>query len=133
MKTMTDDRAKAEARARDYLVKRGYDPIWCDTTTDGTNIVSSIAHLILSVQEEAIEYAKNNICQFYPHMCRDEHEEVGFRGDDELCPVDKKLTERDAEVKRVVEEAWATIPALQSPPGLLSTRNEILRRLGLEK
>lgn len=23
----------------------------------------------------------------YPHMCRDDHEEVGWRGDGEMCPV----------------------------------------------
>jgi hypothetical protein len=51
----------------------------------------------------------------------------------EKFTLETRLAERDAEVKRVVEEAWATIPALQSPPGLLSTRDEILRRLGLEK
>jgi hypothetical protein len=67
--------------------------------------------------------------QFYPHMCRDGHGEVGWRGDGELCPACRALNTRDERAKRIVEEAWATIPALQSMPGLLSTRDEIKRRL----
>lgn len=30
----------------------------------------------------------------YPHMCRDGHTEVGFRGDDELCPVCQEMCKR---------------------------------------
>jgi len=29
----------------------------------------------------------------YPHMCRMDHEEIGYRGDDERCPVCKRIDE----------------------------------------
>jgi hypothetical protein len=43
--------------------------------------------------------------QFYPHMCRDEHDEIGFRGDEELCPVCR--TKNDAEALVWEFAAWA--------------------------
>ncbi len=43
----------------------------------------------------------------YPHMCRDGHDEVGWRGDGELCPACLTLNARDERAKRIVEEVRA--------------------------
>ena len=31
----------------------------------------------------------------YPHFCRDDHDEVGFSGDAEVCPVCRMRNERE--------------------------------------
>jgi hypothetical protein len=127
---MASEQEKAEARAKEWL-----ESMPSDRLSIG---VANVADLILSVQEEAHARWRNALIPnnedtdlgrecLNPEFC------AGVLKESEKFTLETRLAERDAEVKRVVEEAWATIPALQSPPGLLSTRDEILRRLGLEK
>ena len=33
----------------------------------------------------------------YPHMCRDGHEAIGWRGDGEMCPVCREMAIADSE------------------------------------
>jgi hypothetical protein len=132
---MTDDRAKVEAKARAtaWLMQ--------EYQTAPPEEVAHLTDLIVSVQEETpLEMAcavleDRPLKGEYLHLvtCSGSRRHSPLiSGHSCSCPVGLKARGRDAEVKRVVEEAWATIPALQSPPGLLSTRDEILRRLGLE-
>jgi hypothetical protein len=44
-----------------------------------------IAELVRDCMDD--ERAASEGTRAYPHMCRDGHEEVGWRGEDEMCPV----------------------------------------------
>lgn len=123
-------RIQAEARAREW-VEEYCDPILEQDSIDYEHrysewlrrMTSSLADLILNVQEE---------------VKAEGHDAIYWLGEAfkarELAGKRKNAVDlRNAEVKRVVEEAFATIPALKTATGFLATRDEILRRLGLEK
>jgi hypothetical protein len=76
---------------------------------------------LTALLREVIEDAKGTLFQFYPHMCRDGHDEVGWRGDEELCPACRALNAKDAEWVRAVKER-ATFP---------EDADDILRRMGV--
>lgn len=54
----------------------------------------------------------------YPHMCRDGHDEVGFRGDDERCPACRARdevvmeTDRQYDLTRAVSDLWREIASV---------------------
>jgi hypothetical protein len=106
MTTMTDDRAKAEARAKEWLIR------WTNpATVEGSVHERALTDLILSVQEET---RRENAGLELKALKRGDH----FKA---------KLAERNAEVKRVVEEVRSEVQVGKE------ACDEILRRLGLEK
>jgi len=51
-------------------------------------------------REEAERRLDDAIRWIYPHMCRMDHPEVGYKTEDEVCPVCKTENERDAAIAR---------------------------------
>lgn len=79
-------------------------------TQNAIGLDDDLTDSLVALLKRVIEDSKS-LWHYYPHMCRDGHEELGFRSDDELCPVDKALAQRDAEVERLKEEKFGLIDA----------------------
>lgn len=60
-----------------------------DACADWLDLTRELAELRVQNERQA-ESLKHLDPKAYPHMCRDDHEQIGFSGDDELCPVCKR-------------------------------------------
>jgi hypothetical protein len=125
---MASEQEKAEARAKEWL-----ESMPSDRLSIG---VANVADLILSVQEEAHARWRNALIPnnedtdlgrecLNPEFC------AGVLKESEKFTLETRLAERDAEVKRVVEEVRSDTAPLPLLPE--DVCDEILRRLGLSE
>jgi hypothetical protein len=111
---MTDDRAKAEARAREWLVRylREVSRRRCNERDFFHLDKRAVTDLILSVQEDTHARWRNALIPnnedtdlgrecLNPEFC------AGVLKESEKFTLETKLAERDAEVKRVVAREYA--------------------------
>jgi len=76
----------------------------------------------------------------YPHMCRDEHDQIGWRGDDERCPVCRERDQLRTQVSDLTAQVETRIADAEFWQGAAERNGEasdslraVIERLKAEK
>ena len=108
---------------------------WMDSPCPhpGPESRSECAECLLALLAEVRREERERLAYHYPHMCRDEHEEIGFRSEHEMCPIDRARGEERKRAKRIVRGVEQEAGLEPHPPqyhwGIADFAYKALRRL----